>query len=208
MDSFFEFLDGLNKYSSLVLMFATLVYVYFTYKLTKETTKLREVETSPFINAYIDIKQGISKIVISNIGKTPAYNLNIEFEEEKLKEIRRDIFGNSVGLHKAKIKYFGVGQKISFPFMTEKLYDKEIILVLNYKSKDNHNFEERIFLSLKPDKEMNASYHKNPYHDELTKIKDELKGIGQNIKKLTQYDNTEKTYTIEDLKEALESKKN
>ena len=66
MNNIFVWLDELNKYSSLILMFATLVYVYFTYKLTKETTKLREVETTPFMSLYIK-PDYLLKLVIENV---------------------------------------------------------------------------------------------------------------------------------------------
>ena len=78
MDSLIQYLDIANKYSSLILVLATLVYVGFTIVLAKETSKLREVETSPFISIIFDISfQAVShsKIIIKNIGKAPAYNI-------------------------------------------------------------------------------------------------------------------------------------
>ena len=52
---------------AILMLLATVVYVYYTGQLLKETVELRKVETSPFINANIQIKQGFSFIVIKNI---------------------------------------------------------------------------------------------------------------------------------------------
>jgi len=51
--------DWLTAFATVILVIATLVYVYFTYKLTKETTKLREVETTPLMSMFIKPTQPI-----------------------------------------------------------------------------------------------------------------------------------------------------
>lgn len=42
--------DWVTAIATIILVLATCIYVYFSYKLTKETIKLREVEILPFIS--------------------------------------------------------------------------------------------------------------------------------------------------------------
>lgn len=182
MSEFFELLDGLNKYSSLVLMLATLVYVYFTYKLTKETTKLREVETSPFINVKLVPEQGFSKIFVENIGNAPAYKLTIKFEEEAFKSIKSDLYKT----YMSEISYFGVGQVLDITLRTEKLLESEEDIVLNliYYSNDNRKFNEIIHLNFKAEKNLGVAYPKKEYESELKILTKEIEKVGKNIETL------------------------
>lgn len=104
---------------ALLMFFATVIYVYYTGQLLKETIALRKVETSPFIGSSIQIRQGFSFIIIKNIGKAPAYNLDISFEES----IFEDIKATESAINYTQINYFGVNQEISIPFDTKKLVD-------------------------------------------------------------------------------------
>ncbi len=139
MNEISVYLDGLNKYSSLILMFATLVYVYFTYKLTKETTKLREVETTPFMSIYIKVDSKLS-LIVENIGKAPAYD--IEFKMDK-KYISCFPCGCDF---KHKISYFSPNQQLPICmdqyFNLEKLDFDSIPIEVKYSSKDGQLFEE------------------------------------------------------------------
>ena len=57
--------DWVTAIATIILVLATCIYVYFSYKLTKETIKLREVETSPFISIIFEgniIKYDVSFI--------------------------------------------------------------------------------------------------------------------------------------------------
>jgi len=87
-----EFLDLANKYSALILTLATIVYVGFTIVLAKETRKLREVETSPFISLHFEAfyNGGKLKLIIKNIGKAPAYNITFSLEEKFAKYFNSD----------------------------------------------------------------------------------------------------------------------
>ena len=164
-----------------ILMFlATVVYVYYTGQLLKETIALRKVETSPFINADIQISQGFSFIIIKNIGKSPAYNLNISLE----KNIFEDIKAMELAINSTKINYFGVNQEISIPFNTNKLINlkKTMRLDLNYQSKEKNDFSETILLGLESHSELGVFYPKSEYEDNLKDIKKELQEIVKVIK--------------------------
>jgi hypothetical protein len=180
-----------------LMLIATFIYVYFTYKLTQETTKLREIETSPFINAKLIIEAGFSKIYIENIGKSPAYDLNIKFEEETFKTIKSDCYKT----YMSNIVYFGVGQVMDIGFRTQILMDldKEIVLNVTYSSKDNQKFSEIIHLSLGAEKDFGVFYPKSEYEDEFKKLTKELENIGKYVEKLTENNNSKKSLTKDDL---------
>lgn len=142
MDSLVQYLDVLNKYSSLILVLATLVYVGFTIVLAKETSKLREVETSPFISIIFDISfQAVShsKIIIKNIGKAPAYNITFKVDEKYLPHFNGYTFENT-------IEYFAPEQEFyilanGFNNLKEAGFES-IPITVHYKSKDDRSFSD------------------------------------------------------------------
>lgn len=173
MNEILAFLDGLNKYSSLILMFATLVYVYFTYKLTKETTKLRKVETTPFISLYFDItfpSVNHSKIIIKNIGKAPAYNISFKVDKKYIKLFNGYTFKNN-------ISYFAPNQEFhilaeGFGKLNEKGYDN-IPITVNYQSHDKRVISDTFNLEWK----YLAYYEK----DNIEGIKNALENIKKEV---------------------------
>ena len=48
---------------TIILVVATIVYVFFSFRLTQETVKLREIETSPFVSAK-NVKETEYKVKI------------------------------------------------------------------------------------------------------------------------------------------------
>lgn len=134
--------DWVTAVATIVLVLATCIYVYFSYKLTKETIKLREVETSPFISIIFDISfQAVShsKIIIKNIGKAPAYNITFEVDEKYLPHFNGYTFEN-------KIEYFAPGQEFyilanGFNKLKEAGFEN-IPITVHYKSKEDRSFTE------------------------------------------------------------------
>ncbi len=133
MDNILQYLDLLNKYSSLILVVATSVYVGFTIVLAKETRKLREVETSPFLSIVFDTTYVSKfKLIIKNIGKAPAYNITFEIDKKYLGYFQYG-FNN-------KISYFAPDQEFSsicsgYKDLSESGY-KSIPIKVVYYSKD------------------------------------------------------------------------
>jgi len=144
LDYIIEKLDLLNKYSSLILVIATAIYVYFTVRLAKETRKLREVETHPFISLELGQLRGSSilSLKIRNIGKAPAYNITFEIEDE-FKDLFRFNFKN-------KINYFAPQQEIECVAKhyneLNELDTSSVPIKVSYSSKDKQNFEEIFYL--------------------------------------------------------------
>jgi hypothetical protein len=132
--------EWMTAVSTIVLVVATIIYVYFTYKLTKETTKLREVETTPFISIYTKATRPI-EMIVENIGKAPAYNIEIKFDEKYL-----DCFLFDCTKNKNKISYFSPNQQFTILLKQygelEKSPYEYIPISVTYQSKDGRTFEE------------------------------------------------------------------
>jgi hypothetical protein len=134
--------DWITAIATIILVLATCIYVYFSYKLTKETIKLREVETSPFISIIFDISfQAVShsKIIIKNIGKAPAYNITFKVDEKYLPHFNGYTFENT-------IEYFAPEQEFyilanGFNNLKEAGFES-IPITVQYKSKDDRTFTE------------------------------------------------------------------
>ncbi len=132
--------EWMSAISSLVLVFATIVYVYFTYKLTKETTKLREIETTPLISIYTKPTNPI-EMILENIGKAPAYDIEIDFDDKYL-----DCFLFDCTKNKNRISYFSPNQQFTILLKQyrelEKTAHKFIPVSVKYQSKDGKVFED------------------------------------------------------------------
>jgi len=133
--------EWMTAISTVILVLATSIYVYFTYKLTKETTKLREVETTPFMSILTKPTNPI-EMIIENIGKAPAYNIEIEFDEKYL-----DCFlFDNCKKNKNKISYFSPNQQLKFLLKQynklEKTPHKAIPISISYQSNDGRIFKE------------------------------------------------------------------
>lgn len=134
MESFIQILDVLNKYSSLILVLATAIYVGFTIVLAKETRRLREVETEPFISLHLTsfYSGGKLKLIIKNIGKAPAYNITFLIDEKFDKYFHYNF--------KNKISYFPPNQELTIITDYFEEFDKSgsdnIPIKLSYYSKD------------------------------------------------------------------------
>ena len=66
---------------SFLLVLATVVYVYFTYKLVQESRRSREMNLKPYLLAYFDsaeTKPTLKFLNIQNVGNGPA--LNVRFK--------------------------------------------------------------------------------------------------------------------------------
>lgn len=134
--------EWVTAFATIILVAATIIYVYFSYKLTRETVKLREVETSPFISIIFDISfQAVShsKIIIKNIGKAPAYNITLDVDKKYLPHFNGYTFENT-------IEYFAPDQEFyilanGFNNLKEAGFES-IPITVRYKSKDNRDFTE------------------------------------------------------------------
>lgn len=167
--------QNISAFSSLILVVATIIYVAFTYKLFSETKKLREIETSPFIS--LELSPFRSSIYLSlkikNIGKSPAYNISFEIDEN-FTDIFQFNFDN-------KIKYFAPHQEIEAIGKTYKNFVEldidNIPIKVIYYSRDKIKHEEMFIIEWTP---LNGILLED---DPLNKIENHLKNISNNFEK-------------------------
>lgn len=169
--------DWISALSALILVIATCIYVIFSYKLTQETKKLREVETSPFISLQLEPFRysNYFQLVIKNIGKSPAYNITFTIDEKYIELFRFNFH--------TKISYFSPEQKIealSKPYKELLELDFSFIpITVIYYSKDNRKFTETF--NLEWNYYDGVLLENNPYD----KIEKELKNISTHLKSIS-----------------------
>ncbi len=177
--------EWLTAWTTVFLFIATSIYVYFSYKLTEETVKLREVETSPFLTVKIEPHHysRMLKMEIENIGKSPAYNVDIEFADKTI-EIFKD---KKYKLPQTHINYLPIGQKITtFIGMINELENEldEFEIELNYKSKDKKTFHESIKINYKFMIEISMALVAPQEIGKLEDIKDEISKLNRTIQSM------------------------
>jgi hypothetical protein len=78
--------EWVTAVATIILVLTTIIYVYFAGKLTQETVKLREVETTPFISISFDISYQMvshSKLIFVSYTRFNSYN-DIEYYKQNL----------------------------------------------------------------------------------------------------------------------------
>jgi len=167
--------EWVTAFATTILVATTIVYVFFAGKLTQETVKLREVETTPFISMYI--KPGLMlNLIIENIGKAPAYDIEFVMDEKY-----QSCFQCGCDF-KHKISYFSPNQQLII-YMDqysnlEKLDFDSIPIKIKYSSKDGQLFEEIFTIEWKY---LSGSALNS---DNLEEIKKAIKETAKEIKEL------------------------
>ena len=113
-------LDWMNSNNGMIMALLTFVYVAATIQIlkvnkdmVKESVKLREAESRPYVVAYLEERAtGGVYLVIENIGKSMAYNVkvssDIEIKYPRIHQISNSyVFNNSFSLApNQKIDFF------------------------------------------------------------------------------------------------------
>jgi len=76
-----QFLNFINYNSALwsfLATAATVVYVILTYKLLKETITTRKAQNQPAVIVDIEVKSIYIKMIVKNVGNSPAKNIKID----------------------------------------------------------------------------------------------------------------------------------
>jgi len=183
------------------MLVATFTYVYFTYKLTQETAKLREIETSPFISLHIEAEHsGSMNVIVQNIGKAPAYNISFDMDEKFVEYFH---CGCSF---KDNISYFPPTQKIIFSLDSFEKLSKcdfdNISINVKYYTKENFLIEDRFVLEWKhlSGMALETNYIKG--------IKNELEKIQKHIEKLVVIKDKKDILNANDIDRIAKSYKN
>ncbi len=78
-------MDGFQNWFSLILVVATVIYVYFTYKLVLEARKSREIGLKPHIILYLDNAEASPSSIflnVKNIGSGVAVNVTFQVTKD------------------------------------------------------------------------------------------------------------------------------
>lgn len=168
--------DWVTAIATIILVLATCIYVYFSYKLTKETIKLREVETSPFISIIFDTSfQAVShsKIIIKNIGKAPAYDITFNVDEKYIPHFNGYTFENNIAYFAPEQEFYILAD--GFNALKEAGFES-VPITVHYQAKDKRSFTELFNLRW----QHFQYYEKN----DLQEIKKSFDDLNKEIKEL------------------------
>ncbi|NLI35515.1 MAG: hypothetical protein GX416_03205 [Bacteroidales bacterium] len=106
--------NAISSIITLIALIIALISLRQNSKQLKEMKRQWDEENRPNINISIDISQSWFVLKISNIGKQDAFNINIKFNDEFLKNIPNSRYRNSYlslqsnpfFIEKGKSKYF------------------------------------------------------------------------------------------------------
>lgn len=80
-----QFLNFINSNSALwsfLVTIATVIYVILTYRLLKETITTRKIQNQPYVIVDIELKSIYLKMIVKNVGNSPAKNIKINLDPE------------------------------------------------------------------------------------------------------------------------------
>jgi hypothetical protein len=165
-----------------VLVGATIIYVLFTYRLARETTMLRKVETDPFIVIYLEPESTpMMRLRIKNIGKGPAYNISFDIE----KTFREFFYMKDASFFTTGINYLPPDQEIFILAGYFKDFDEADfdVIPIGLKYYSHHHEEKNETIRLKWDFRKDTILETDP----LLEISDVLKKLESQNRKAVDY---------------------
>lgn len=81
-NNFLNFINANSALWSFLATVATVIYVILTYKLLKETINTRKIQNRPYVIVDIELKSIYLKIIVKNVGNSPAKNIKINVAPE------------------------------------------------------------------------------------------------------------------------------
>ena len=168
-----------------VLAVITGMYAFLTWKMVKETKKMREIQSEPQISVFYKSKDeyiNLIDIVIKNIGQGPAYKLtfktNPDFEYSEGKKI------SELNIFKNGLKYLAPNQELVFFLnslieISSKKLCSSFDVTVNYEDESGKKYERNYNIDLS---EIFGLRHVGG--PPLKKIADQIEKIVDEIKKL------------------------
>ncbi len=115
----FEFLNNNSGSILTILTFAlavaTGVYAFLTWRMVRETKRLREIQSEPNISIYFKSKEeyiGLIDLIIRNIGQGPAFNIKFTVSPDFKYTDQKNI--SELNLFKNGVHHLAPGQQIVF----------------------------------------------------------------------------------------------
>ena len=164
-----------------IIAISTFLYVFFTGVIIWQNRRNLRFN-DPYISSYFNPWKQTSylELVIENVGKTPAYNLHLFFDDETKKVFKK----NELDLPEQNINYFPSKQKIShFIGHYSKLKKTNldyIIIYLEYETKKGRKIKENIKFNY--DYMEKIELNKTLLEGNISKVTEALNKINQTIK--------------------------
>ena len=168
-----------------VVAISTAVYAILTWRLTSETRKMREAQTTP--NVLVTVESGAGNfrnlyLVVKNVGLAPAYDIKFTTSPDFL--IVKDYSLSMVGFVKNGLGILAPGQEIK-TFLYSPSLDKsksQIDAVLNieivYKGVDEKQIKQNYQINLSQFKRILSVTTRSSYdNDLLSRIQDIARAI-------------------------------
>jgi hypothetical protein len=180
-----------------ILAIATIVYARITARMLRETEKMREAQTEPYV--FINVQpmeraRRILNMVIQNIGPGPAYDLKFKIEPDL--KIRTGHYLSEINLIKQGFKYLAPNQRLEciVAHSIEEAEKKEKALyevTVTYRNKGKKHYEETFVLDF-------TEYFGMLYSefDPYKGIIDKLDAIRQDIDKVIDGGETSKVRAV------------
>lgn len=166
----------ITDYLSFLMILLTYFYVVFTYEMLHRLETQSYLEKRPYLIADFTSERRILKVYVKNIGKTPAYNVEV-----KLIPDLHTHSGQSLNqtLFKNKIAFFPPEKKVEtivetfIDFFKKGSYQFQI--ELTYQDNFNENYKEMINVDLGHIEEQSGLVNKTTNDivkslDKLTKV--------------------------------------
>jgi hypothetical protein len=182
-----QYLDSLNRYSNLILVAVTAVYVILTWRMVKEMRQAREAESAPHLIATLIPFSSLNvKLRIHNAGRGPAIDIKAVFWLEPSNGTETTTWRHPAMLSDASENFIPPGRQ----FALEKLAAQHDRMVVNLQwfNAFGRKYEAKYEIDLKRQQEgwydVGFLVQLDDTPTQLGKIKDELSKIRSYLDKI------------------------
>jgi hypothetical protein len=166
-----------------IVAISTGVYAILTWRLTSETRKMREAQTTPNVLVTVEQERGTLILIVRNVGLAPAYNVVFRIYPDL--EIVRGSYLSTVGFIKNGLSVLAPGQNIKtlLLYKGSEEFKEQINTVLNieifYKGMDGKQNTQNYEIDLSQFEGIISSYRS--FEDDLLR---EIGGIREELTKI------------------------
>lgn len=130
-----------------ILAIITGVYAFLTWRMVKETKRMREIQSEPNISIYFKSKDeyiSLIDLVIKNIGQGPAFKISLRVDPDFKYRDQKNI--SELNLFKKGIHHLAPGQQIEFFLnslvgMIDKKLCMNFDITVNYQNATGKEFQ-------------------------------------------------------------------
>ncbi len=192
---------------TLVLAVITGIYAFLTWRMVKETKRMREIQSEPNISIYFKSKEeyiGLIDLIIKNIGQGPAFNIKFTVNPDFKYTDQKNI--SELNLFKNGVHHLAPGQQIviflnSLVVMIDKKLCMNFDVTVNYVNSARKKFQNTYNIDLSEIVGL-----RRVGEPPLKKISDQLEKMKEAMEKMISYYPQLKViaYTKKDIDEETE----